>query len=51
VDVVDIDEDETSERLGIDGSIGVVGTILESVPDKYGYDRYEKTILKEKDKK
>jgi len=28
---VEIDVDETRERFGIDGSIGVVGTIVDSV--------------------
>jgi hypothetical protein len=32
MEVVEIDEDETKERFGIDGSTGVVGTIVESAP-------------------
>jgi hypothetical protein len=29
---VEIDVDETRERFGIDGSTGVVGTIVDSAP-------------------
>ena len=48
IEDVERDEGESRPRLVTDGSTGVVGTMVESVPllemDKWGNDRYEKTI-------